>query len=111
MKRSASVTLTLVVTLATVRAQQGGDPCAAATFNGKVCQAAVHDQGYCSQGSRTSMSYPQSYPYYFDRYADYLSHGGAANPSSAAKCPRQLSARGGFGSTAAAHSEGSKGGS
>jgi hypothetical protein len=108
MKRSASVTLGLVVTLAAARAQQAGDPCAAATFNGKVCQAAVQGGGYCSQGSRTSMSYPQHYPYYYDRYLDYMSQGGAVNPSSAAKCPRQ-SIRAGFGAMAAAHRAGSAG--
>jgi hypothetical protein len=109
MKRSTSVTLTLVVTLATVRAQQGADPCAAATFNGKVCKAAVSGGGYCSQGSRTSMSYPQSYPYYYDRYADYISNGATANPSSAVRCPRSI--HGGFGSTAATHGGGSTAGS
>lgn len=105
MKRSASVTLTLVATLATVRAQQGADPCAAATFNPKVCQAAVRGGGYCSLGSRTNMSYPQSYPYYYDLYAEFMAHGGAVSPSSALKCPR--SAHGGFGSTAASHTAGS----
>src|SRR5271163_1530344 len=108
MKRSASVTLTLVVTLGTARAQQYGDPCDPATFNGKVCYAAVKGGSYCSQGSRTAMSYPQGYPYYYDRYRDYMSQGGTVNPSSAAKCPRQ-SIHAGFGSTAAAHSGGTAG--
>src|SRR5271163_3937321 len=108
MKRSASVTLGLMVTLAAARAQQIGDPCAAATFNGKVCYAAVKGGGYCSQGSPVSMSYPQHYPYYYDRYRDYMSQGGTVNPSSAAKCPRQ-SIHAGFGSTAAAHSGGTAG--
>jgi hypothetical protein len=82
MKRSTSVTLTLVVTLATVRAQQGDDPCAAATLNGEVCQATVRNGGY---------------------------YRGAANQSSAVKCPRPI--RGGFGSTAATHGGGSTAGS
>jgi hypothetical protein len=103
------VSLTLLVTFATARAQQGSDPCAAATFNGKVCQAAVRGGGYCSQGSRTVMSYPQSYPYYYNRYADYMSQGGAVTPSSAVSCPRSV--RGGFGSNAAAHGGGSSAGS
>jgi len=98
-----------MVTLGTARAQQGADPCAAATFNGKVCQAAVRGGGYCSQGSRVSMSYPQSYPYYYNRYATYMSQGGVANPSSAVKCPR--SAHGGFGSTAVVRGGGSTAGS
>jgi hypothetical protein len=87
------------VTLAAAHAQ---DPCDAATFNGKVCYAAVKGGGYCSQGSRVSMSYPQAYPYYYDRYRDYMSQGGAVTQSSAAKCPR-LSVHAGFGSTAVVH--------
>jgi hypothetical protein len=108
MKRSGSVTLGLVMTFAAARAQQIGDPCAAATFNGKVCQAAVKGGAYCSQGSRVSMAYPQAYPYYYDRYRDYMSQGGTVNPSGAAKCPRH-SIHAGFGSTAAAHSARSAG--
>jgi len=34
----SSVTLTLVVTLTVANAQQGSDPCDAATFNAKVCK-------------------------------------------------------------------------
>jgi len=108
-KRSTSVTLTLMVTLTYARAQQGADPCAAGTFNGKVCQAAVRGGGYCSQGVRTSVSYPHSYPYYYDRYADYMSHGGTVSSSSAASCPRSV--HGGFGSTAAVHGAGVSAGS
>jgi hypothetical protein len=98
MKRSTSVTLTLMVALATARAQQAADPCEAATFNGKMCQAAVQGGGYCSQGVQTSYRYPQSYPYYYDRYTDYLSHGGQVTPSSVERCPRH-----GFGTTATVH--------
>ncbi len=99
-----------MVTLGTARAQHSADPCDAATFNGKVCQAAVRGGSYCWQGSRVAMSYPQSYPYYYDRYRDHISQGGAVNPSTAVKCPRQF-IHGGFGSTGAAHRGGSKAGS
>ena len=109
MKRSASVTLTLAVALSTAYAQQG-DPCEAATFNGKVCLATIRGGSYCSQGSRVSMSYPQAYPYYYDRYRDYISQGGAVSPLAAGRCPRRSAAHG-FGTTAVVHGAGSRAGS
>jgi|HubBroStandDraft_1064217.scaffolds.fasta_scaffold145514_2 hypothetical protein len=111
MKRSVSVTLTLVATLGTARAQQGVDPCDAATFNATVCRAAVRGGSYCSNGARTKMRYQQSYPYYYDRYRDYVSQGGVVNASPAQTCPGGwLGFRGGFGTTAAGHAAESKAG-
>jgi hypothetical protein len=102
MKRSASVTLTLVFTLGTARAQQYGDPCDPATFNGKVCQAAIRRGSYCAQGTPVPTSYPQAYPYYYDRYLNHMSNGGAVNPSRAQPCRHGTAVvHGGFGATAA----------
>jgi hypothetical protein len=105
MKRSASVTLTLAVTLSAAHAQQSADPCDAATFNAKVCHAVVRQGSYCSQGSPVAIHYQQSYPYYYDRYRTYTSQGGAVNPSRAEPCRH-----GGFGATAAIHAGESKAG-
>jgi len=111
MKRSVSVTLTLVAALGTARAQQGVDPCGEATFNAKVCQAAIRGGSYCSNGARVKMRYQQSYPYYYDRYRDYESQGGVVNASPAQPCPGGwFSLHGGFGATAAGHSAGSTAG-
>jgi hypothetical protein len=98
MKRSASVTLTLAVTLGTARAQ---DPCDAATFNGKVCHTVVRQGSYCTQGTPVTIQYSQSYPYYYDRYRDYISQGGVVNPSVAVPCRHGSSH--GFGSTGGGH--------
>jgi hypothetical protein len=107
MKRSVSVTLTLVAALGTARAQQGVDPCDAATFNASVCQAAIRRGSFCSNGARVKMRYQQSYPYYYDRYQDYLSQGGVVNAPPPQTCPGGfLGLRGGFGSTASGHAGG-----
>lgn len=104
MKRSASITLTLVVTLGTLRAQQGDDPCNPETFNAKVCKVAVRVKSYCSNGAQVATTYQQSYPYYYDLYRNYVSQGGVVNVSPAQTCPGRASAfHGGFGTTAAFH--------
>ena len=86
MKRSVSVTLSLVVTLGTARTQQVDDPCSEATFNAKVCRAAIQGGLYCSHGARMRTTYQQAYPYYYDRYQDYVSQGGVVNASPAQVC-------------------------
>jgi hypothetical protein len=112
MKRSASVALGVVTALATARAQQSADPCDPATFNAKVCQAAVRGGSYCSHGARVPTIYRQSYPYYYDRYQNYISHGGVVSASPAETCPgRGSGVRGGFGATASAHASPMKAGS
>jgi hypothetical protein len=111
MKRSASVTLTLAVTLTAARAQQSADPCDAATFNAKVCKVAIRSGSYCSQDLRVVAAYPQSYPYYYDLYRSYTSQGGVVDVSPAETCPRSSSViHGGFGMTGAHHGGGSKAG-
>src|ERR1700722_14681821 len=108
MKKWASVTLTLMVTLGAPHAQQPADPCDAASFNGTVCQAAVRGRAYCSQGARVPTTYSQSYPYYYDAYRNYISQGGAVNVSAAETCRRGGSVvHGGFGSTGHGHGGGS----
>ncbi len=104
MRRSASVTLTLVAALGAARAQQAGDPCDAATFNAKVCKAAVHSGGYCGQGARTKVTYSHPYPYYYDFYQNYISQGGVVSASSAVICSHgSWVTRGGFGATGSGH--------
>jgi hypothetical protein len=111
MKRSASVTLTLAVTLGAARAQQYADPCDAATFNAKVCQSVVSRGSYCSQGTPVTIHYQQPYPYYYDRYRSYTAQGGAVNPSRAEPCRHgAATVHGGFGATAASHGGESKAG-
>jgi hypothetical protein len=68
----------------------------------------VRRGSYCSQGTPVAIGYQQSYPYYYDRYRDYISQGGVVSPSLAEPC-RHGSAvgRGGFGATGARHAGGS----
>jgi hypothetical protein len=109
MKRSVSVTLSLVVALGTARAQQIPDPCNEGTFNSKACQAAIRGGAYCSNGARVRTAYAHSYPYYYDRYQDYVAQGGMVNASPAQACPGRWFGvvRGGFGSTGAGQHAGS----
>jgi len=112
MKRSASVALSVVAALATAHAQQGADPCDATTFNAGACKAAVRGGYYCSHRARVSTSYQHAYPYYYDRYQDYVSQGGVVSVAPAETCPGRAShLRGGFGVTASAHATASKAGS
>jgi hypothetical protein len=108
-KRSASVTLTVVAVMGIgARAQQGQDPCGPANFNPKVCQAAVRQRGYCSQGVWVPADYPQPYPFYYGLNQIYLSQGGVASAMSEEKCRHEHgffhAIHGGFGSTGAGHS-------
>jgi len=105
MKRSSAVQLTVVAAMGlAARAQQPPpDPCSPATFNGQVCQAAIRQGGFCSQGAWVPMSYPQGYPDYYDAYGKYVQGGGAVNPLQAEHCRRPRVARGGFGATGAAY--------
>ena len=112
MKRSASVALGVVTVLGTAYAQQSADPCEPATFNAKICRSAIRGGFYCSGGTRVSTNYQQPYPYYYDRYRDYVSQGGVVNAAPAGTCPgRLLPVRGGFGGTGAVHCIGSRAGS
>jgi len=93
MKRSATVTLTMVAAIGVsgglpARAQQPGDPCEASGFNAKACQVAVQRRGFCSQGAWIPMTYPQTYPYYYDLYRDYVMQGGAVSPVPDSRCSR-----------------------
>jgi hypothetical protein len=108
-KRSASVTLTVVAAMGLgARAQPGQDPCGPASFNPKVCQTAVRRAGYCSQGVWVPADYQQPYPYYYGLNLFYLAQGGIATAAPEEKCrhghPFFIPMHGGFGSTGAHHS-------
>ena len=96
-KRSARILLTAAAAIGmAAHAQDRIDPCEPGTFNGKVCQAAIHHGGFCSAGSWVPMTYNQRYPYYYDRYAGYLNSGGTVTAAPEEKCRRP--ANGFFGS-------------
>ncbi|HYW47077.1 MAG TPA: hypothetical protein VE959_29695 [Bryobacteraceae bacterium] len=105
MKKSARVTLTVVAAVGwAARAQQAPNPCEPANFNGKACQAAVKNHGYCSGGAWVPQQY-QKYPYYYGLYQAYASAAGVvtAAPVEACRRPSRLFGRhGGFGAIGAA---------
>jgi hypothetical protein len=110
MKRSVSVTLTLVVSLGAARAQSV-DPCNEGTFNDHACQVAIRTGSFCSHGARIKTTYQQSYPYYYDRYQTYVSQGGVVSTGPAQTCPGHwFTIHSGFGATAASHNPGTAGG-
>jgi hypothetical protein len=70
------------------------------TFNAKTSKTAVRGGCYCSQHARVPTSNQYSYPYYYDRYRDFVSHGGVMNAAPAETCPRRPSPIwSGFGTT------------
>jgi len=112
MKRSASVSLTVV---AAVSMAAGGqrrlDPCAAASFNEQACQAAIQSRGYCWNGRWVQLKYHYPFPYYYDAYQEYMANGGVVNAAVVGSCgpPTRTffgahgAARAGFGATGAGH--------
>jgi hypothetical protein len=112
MKRSASVSLTVVaaVSMAAGR-QQRLDPCEAANFNEQACEAAIQSRGYCWNGRWVRLKYHFPYPYYYDAYQEYLANGGVVNAAAVGSCgpPSRVvfgshgAAHGGFGATGACH--------
>lgn len=108
MRKSATVPLTVVAALGLAWRARAQDPCDPATFNGKVCQTAVHHAGYCSQGAWVPVSYQEKYPNYYDAYRDYMLQGGVVTPAANEKCHRGVSwVHGGFGTIGAIHGAGS----
>jgi len=110
-KRSARVVLTAFAAMGmAAHAQQGGDPCDAATFNGKVCQTAVRRGGFCAGGSWVPMTYQQRYPYYYGQYQAYLTGGGVAGAFAEESCQRPAhgghGVYGGFGAIGGGHGAG-----
>lgn len=92
------MTLTVVATMGIAFRAQAQDPCDAASFNGKVCSTAIHRGGYCAQGMWVPMTYPQSYPDYYDLYQNYMSNGGVVAMAPDEKCRHGSGAgHGGFG--------------
>jgi hypothetical protein len=91
MKRSSSVTLTIVAAMGIAARAQAADPCNAGTFNTTACKTAIHGGGYCSGGAWLPVAYTNPYPYYYDLYRGYLSGGGSVAPAGVEKCRRTAS--------------------
>jgi hypothetical protein len=103
MKKPAQVTLTVVATMSfAAHGQQAApNPCSSPTFNGSACQAAIREHGFCSQGNWISTPYHEKYPYFYDRYQQWIAAGGVVDPAPDGSCPHPH--RGGFGATGAYH--------
>ena len=114
MKKSAKVTLTVVAAVGLASCGRSRrDPCDQGSFSEMACQDAVRSGGYYYGGSWFPMMYRYPYPYYYDSYRTYTSHGGRvvtapagsyARPGGATSSPGVE--HGGFGSTGAGHSSG-----
>ena len=100
MKKSSQVRLTLLATVALAGCSRPYDPCQPETFNLQACQQAIDEQGYYYRDTWYPMSYSHSYPYYYNNYSYYVSHGHTVTsaPSGSYSHPAGV-ARGGFGST------------
>jgi hypothetical protein len=107
MKKSASVTLTVLAAVGSARAQQAPNPCQPGTFNATACRVAVKNRGYCSGGAWQPQQF-QKYPYYYDHYRAYSSAGGIVAAAQVETCRlpgHPVVSRGGFGAIGvAAHS-------
>src|SRR6478672_13620663 len=100
MKKSAQVTLTFVAAMALAGCGRRYDPCEAATFNEFACQQAVQQGGYYYNNVWYRSSYYHPYPFYYDHYHTYVSHGGSVRSVSSGNYSHPSSvSRGGFGST------------
>jgi hypothetical protein len=115
MKKSATVTLTIVAAMGlAARTQSRRDPCEAATFNEHACQQAIQAGGYCWNGRWVRLKYHYPFPYYYDLYQELISQGGVVTATPVGSCgPRPThfagahgAARAGFGSHGACHSAG-----
>jgi hypothetical protein len=120
-KRSATVTLTLVPAL--VAATCSGDrpdPCEPRTYSAEACQYAVDHQGYYHNGSWIGHSYGRPFIFYSNGYSNYVAGGGQVRsiPSRAFAVPAggrgsaigggsrtagSATARGGFGGIGSGH--------
>jgi len=108
-KKSGQVVLTVVAVVGLGVHADAADPCDPASFNGKACQSAVKQRGYCAGNAWVPMTYQQRYPYYYDTYQQYLSAGGAVASAPVEKCSRPshgFFAAHGFGSTGRGHHAG-----
>jgi len=105
MKKSASVTLTVVAAVGCAAAQQAVDPCAPGAFNTKVCRTAVKSQGFCDGATWVPQQY-QKYSYYSGVYKAYAAAGGVTTPAPAGACrPNRVPvSHGGFGAIGLVHS-------
>ncbi len=111
MKKSAGITLTMVAAMGMVACnRERRDPCEAASFDEQACNEAVRQGGYHYNGRWFPMYYSHPYPWYYDSYRSYVSHGGTVHSAApgAYRAPSGSSSvtRGGFGSTGSSHSVG-----
>jgi hypothetical protein len=90
MRRSATVTLTLVPALvAATCGSDRPDPCVPATYNAEACQYAVDHQGYYHNGMWIGHSYARPFLFYSNGYSSYVAGGGQLRslPSAAFAVP------------------------
>lgn len=123
MKKSARVTLTVVAAMGLAACNRRRDPCESQYFDDAACAEAVRSGGYYWGGSWYPMRYSYPYPYYYDQYRTWVSHGGSVHrsPSGSYAAPAAGKrfgtggggsssssgvTRGGFGSTGASHGAG-----
>jgi hypothetical protein len=114
MKRSRSVTLTIVAAIAAAScSRRPPDPCDNSSWDSHACEDAVRDRGYYYNGAWYPRSYAYPYSYYSSQYGTYAQRGEAHSASSGtfARPSSGGVVRGGFGSTGAGHGgQGSGGG-
>ena len=73
MKKSASVTLTVVAAVGLASCGRSRrDPCDQTSFNEMACQDAVRSGGYYYGGTWFPMMYRYPYPYYYDSYRTHI---------------------------------------
>ena len=108
MKKSAQVTLTILAAAVMAGCGRHYDPCDAASFNEPACQDAIRQGGYYYNGRWYSTRYGHPYPYYYDSYHTYVSHGGSSHSYGSYSHPSSAGvSRGGFGSTGSHGASGS----
>lgn len=117
MKRSASITLTIVPALAAVCTGSAAppDPCLPSSYTVDACEYAVSHQGYYYGGIFYPHVYANPFLFYSRGYSNYVSAGGSVTPLQASRfAPAGVSsgtARGGFGGTGEAHASAAHGAS
>jgi hypothetical protein len=113
-KRSTSITLTIVPALAAVcTGSVPPDPCLPASYTVEACEYAVSHQGYYYGGVFYPHLYANPFLFYNRGYQNYVSGGGRVAPLEGARfAPAGVSGgtvRGGFGGTGEAHASAAHG--
>jgi hypothetical protein len=113
-KRSTSITLTIVPALAAVcTGSVPPDPCLPASYTVEACEYAVSHQGYYYQGLFYPHVYPNPYLFYNRAYQNYTVSGGRVAPLEVSRFApsgvRSGTVRGGFGGAGEAHASAAHG--